>query len=232
MIKKHVLITGGNKGIGLETTKLLLDRGFVVTVLARDFTNFSPLENCTCIEFDLREIDKISTLIGEIPPVDVLINNAGIMNSVAFNEYPKDKKEDLMKINLDAPIELINCVSKGMIEKKSGRIINNASLAGQTGHPDIWYGISKAGLINATKSYARILGGHGILINAICAGPVETDMMKQIQEARKEALLKSTYLGRFAEPVEVAETILWLATDSPNYINGTCIDLNNGSFPR
>ncbi len=232
MITKHVLITGGNKGIGLETTKLLLAKGFMVTVLARDFSNFHPLENCNCIEFDLREIDKIAPLINSLASVEVLINNAGIMNSVPFNEYPNDKKDDLMKINLEAPIKLINCVSKGMVERKSGRIINNASLAGQTGHPDVWYGISKAGLINATKSYARILGGQGILVNAVCAGPVETDMMKQIQEARKEALLKGTYLGRFAEPNEVAETILWLATDSPNYINGTCIDLNNGSFPR
>lgn len=137
-----------------------------------------------------------------------------------------------MKINLEAPIELINAVSKNMIKNKSGRIVNNASIAGQIGHPDVWYGISKAGLINATKSYARLLGGHGTVINAVCAGPVETAMMKQIQEARKEALLKTTYLGRFAEPIEMAETILWLATDSPSYINGTCIDLNNGSFPR
>lgn len=232
MSKKHVLITGGNKGIGLETTKLLLQRNFVVTILARDFTNFPPLEHCNCIEFDLRSIDKISGLINDIADVDVLINNAGIMNTFAFNEYPKDKKEDLMKVNLEAPVELINCVSKRMLENKSGRIVNNASIAGQIGHPDVWYGISKAGLINATKSYARLLGGKGIVINAVCTGPVETDMMKQIPEARKVAMLKSTYLGRFADPREMAETIFWLATDSPTYINGTCIDVNNGAFPR
>jgi NAD(P)-dependent dehydrogenase (short-subunit alcohol dehydrogenase family) len=229
---KHVLITGGNKGIGLETTKLFLEKGYKVTILARDFSSFKPLKNCDLIEFDLTEIDKIASLINSIDDVDVLINNSGIMNTFSFDNYPKDKKEEILKVNLEAPIELINCVAKRMIEKKSGRIVNNASIAGQIGHPDVWYGISKAGLINATKSYARLLGGHGIVINAVCAGPVETNMMKQIPETRKEALLKSTYLGRFAQPKEMADTIIWLSTDSPEYINGTCIDLNNGAYPR
>jgi 3-oxoacyl-[acyl-carrier protein] reductase len=119
-----------------------------------------------------------------------------------------------------------------MIQKKQGRIVNNASIAGQIGHPDIWYGITKAGLINATKSFAKLLGPHGIIVNAVAAGPVETDMMQSIPEARKEAILKSVYSGRFAQPIEVAQTILWLATDSPAYINGTCVDINNGAFPR
>ena len=232
MKRKHALITGGNKGIGLEATKLFLEKDYVVTVLARDFSNFQPLKNCNLIEFNLTETDKIASLINDIDEVDVLIKNAGIMNTFTFDNYPKDRKEEIMKVNLEAPIQLINCVSKQMIKNKTGRIVNNASIAGQIGHPDIWYGISKAGLINATKSYARLLGGHGIVINAVCAGPVETDMMNQIPETRKETMLKSTYLGRFAEPKEMAETILWLATESPSYINGTCIDLNNGAFPR
>ena len=231
-MKKHVLITGGNKGIGLETTKLFLEKGYFVTILARDFSKIEPLENCKFIELNLTEIDKIEPLIEQIGQIDILINNAGIMNTYTFDNYPKDKKDEILKINLEAPIELINCISKQMIKNKSGRIVNNASIAGQIGHPDIWYGITKAGLINATKSYAKLLGPQGIVINAVCAGPVETEMMNQIPASRKEALLKSTYLGRFAEPKEMAETILWLATECPEYINGTCIDLNNGAFPR
>lgn len=232
MKPKHVLITGGNKGIGLETTKLFLAENYNVTVLARDFSTFTPLQRCNLIEFDLKNIDAIASLINNMEPIDILVNNAGVMNSFSFDNYPKENKEELLKINLEAPIELINCVSKHMIQNRSGRIVNNASIAGQIGHPDVWYGVSKAGLINATKSYARLLGGYGIVINAVCAGPVETDMMNQIPETRKESILKSTYLGRFAKPKEVSETILWLATESPNYINGVCIDLNNGAFPR
>jgi len=229
---KHVLITGGNKGIGLETTKLFLEKGYMVTIVARDFSNFQPLNNCKYIEFNLMEIDKIPKLMSSIDEVDILINNSGILNTFSFDNYPKEKKEEMLKVNLEAPIELINCVSKQMVKNKAGRIVNNASIAGQIGHPDVWYGITKAGLINATKSYAKLLGKNGIVINAVCAGPVETEMLKQIPEFRKETTLKNTYLGRFAKPQEVAEAILWLATECPEYVNGTCIDLNNGAFPR
>lgn len=229
---EHVLITGGNKGIGLETTKLFLNLGFKVTILARDFSALKPLANCDFLEFDLTKIDEIEKTVSQLQDVDVLINNAGVMNTFSFDNYPKDKKDELLRINLEAPVELMNCVSKTMINNKKGRIVNNASIAGQIGHPDVWYGISKAGLINATKSYARQLGQHGIIINAIAASPVETDMLKNIPDTRKQNFLKSVHSGRFATPIEVAKTILWLATESPTYINGTCIDINDGAFPR
>lgn len=137
-----------------------------------------------------------------------------------------------MNINLYAPIEFIKYVSKSMIDSGNGRIVNTASIAGQIGHPDIWYGISKAGIINATKSFAKLLGAKGIIINAVAPGPVETDMMNVIPEQRKKDIKSNVYLDRFAKPEEVAKTIYWLATDSPEYINGTCIDINNGAFPR
>ncbi len=229
---KHVLITGGNKGIGLETTKLFVDLGYNITVLARDLSPIKGLKNCRGIQFDLHNIEAIPQLISEVEFIDILINNAGIMHTCGYDNYPRNKKEEMLKINLEAPIELITCVSKKMLPKKQGRIVNNASIAGQIGHPDIWYGITKAGLINATKSFAKVLGPHGIIVNAVAPGPVETDMMQSIPESRKDAILKSVYSGRFAQPTEVAQTILWLATESPTYINGTCIDINNGAFPR
>jgi len=232
MKNKHVLITGGNRGIGLETSKMFLDLGYEITVIARDLSTMKALKNCRCIEHDLCNIDAIPQIISDLDDIDILINNAGIMNTCLYDNYPDIKKEEIIKINLEAPIALITCVSKRMIENKRGRIVNNASIAGQIGHPDIWYGITKAGLINATKSFAKILGPHGIIVNAVAAGPVETDMMQSIPEARKEAILKSVYSGRFAQPKEIAQTIVWLATDSPSYINGTCIDINNGAFPR
>lgn len=232
MDNKHVLITGGNKGIGLETTKLFLDLGFKITVLARDLSTIKGFRNCNFIEYDLCNIEDISTTISDLDNIDILINNAGIMNTFGYDSYPRIKKEEIIKVNLEAAIELITCVSKKMIQNKHGRIVNNASIAGQIGHPDIWYGITKAGLINATKSFAKILGPHGIIINSIAAGPVETDMMKSIPESRKAAILKNVYSGRFAQPKEIAQTIVWLATESPEYINGTCIDINNGAFPR
>lgn len=228
----NILITGGNKGIGLETTKMLLNLEHHVTVIARDGAPIKGLKNCDFIEYDLRNVEGIPALVESIGQIDVLINNSGIMNTCPYDNYSVQEKEDLMKINLDAPVELITCVSKQMIARKAGRIVNNASVAGQIGHPDIWYGISKAGLLTATKSFAKILGPHGIIINAVAPGPVATDMLATIPEARKKAVLQSVYSGRFAHADEVAKAIVWLATESPEYINGTCIDINNGSFPR
>jgi 3-oxoacyl-[acyl-carrier protein] reductase len=228
---KHVLITGGNKGIGLETTKMFLDMDYSVTVIARDGSTIKGFD-CQFISYDLRDIKNITKLIDTIEDVDILINNAGIMNTCSYLNYSENEKNDLMKINIEAPVELMTIISKSMIKKNSGRIVNNASIAGQIGHPDIWYGISKAGLINATKSFAKQLGPHGIIINAVAPGPVITDMLETIPESRKESVLRTVYSNRFAYPEEVAKTIVWLATESPIYINGICIDINDGAFPR
>lgn len=233
MLKK-VLITGGNKGIGLEVTRLFLLNNYKVVVVARDYKNFEfdNNENVEMIEYDISNISGISNLVSKIGCIDILVNNAGIMNSVPYDNYPEEKMKNIMDINLYAPIEFIKEVSKLMVQAGDGRIVNTASIAGQIGHPDIWYGISKAGIINATKSFAKLLGPKGIVINAVAPGPVETDMMALIPEERKQSIKNSVFTDRFAKAEEVAKTIYWLATECPEYINGTCIDINNGAFPR
>ena len=230
---KTVLITGGNKGIGLELTKQFLELNYSIIIIARDFSNFELKNNSKIkqIEFDLSKVDEIPNLISSLEDIDILINNAGVMYSLPYNQYPNNKKDMMLKLNLEAPIKLIEEVSKNMLIKGNGRIVNNASIAGQIGHPDIWYGITKAGLINATKSFSKIFDGK-IIINAVVPSPVETDMLNVIPKQRQEAFLKTVISKRFAKPEEIAKTIVWLAIESPEYINGTCIDINNGSFPR
>lgn len=229
-----ILITGGNKGIGLEVTKLFMHSDNEIFVVARDFSNFKYTadDGVHAINFDVSNISQIKNIVDQIGDVDVLINNAGIMNSLPYTDYPQEKQEQLMNVNLYAPIEFINCTAPSMINKGFGKIVNVASIAGQIGHPDIWYGVSKAGLINATKSYAKELAPHGIMINAVAPSPTETDMLAVIPEKRKEFMKKAVYSGRFAKADEVAKAIYWLATDCPEYINGICIDVNNGAFPR
>ena len=231
---KTALITGGNKGIGLETTRLFQQLGYKVIVVARDFSNgtVQASENVILKQFNLCDIDLIPELVSELGHIDVLINNAGVMYSLPYDKYPEENVDRILKLNIQAPVALIREVSKSMVIKGTGRIVNNASIAGQIGHPDVWYGITKAGLINATKSFAKILGPKGIVINAVAAGPVETDMLKVIPEDRKKVIKSLVYTNRFAKPEEVAQTIAWLATESPEYINGTCVDINNGAFPR
>ncbi len=198
-----------------------------MVVIARDFSNFELKEQVECIEFDLVEVEKIPKLIASIGAIDVLVNNAGVMYSLPYDAYPSEKVNTMLKLNLEAPIKLIEeCAKVGV-----RRIVNNASIAGQIGHPDVWYGATKAGLINATKSFAKIFDGH-VVINTVAPSPVETDMLEQIPLARREAFLKTVVVKRFAHADEVAKTIFWLAMESPEYINGTTIDINSGSFPR
>lgn len=233
-MQKTALITGGNKGIGLETSRYFLARDYRVIVLARDFSAFELAgeKNVSECVFDLTEIAQIPELIASIGPIDVLVNNAGVMYSLPYDAYPQEKMETLLRLNLEAPVTLMREAGKHMAARGGGRIVNNASVAGQVGHPDIWYGISKAGLINATKSFARILGPDGVLVNAVAPSPVETDMLEVIPQHRRETFKESVINKRFATAAEVAEAIGWLGTTSPAYINGICIDINNGSFPR
>jgi len=226
-MQKIILITGGNKGIGLALTELFLEQGDRVIVVARDFKDFEYADRVECMEYDLTDVKNIPNLIAQIGKVDTLINNAGVMYSLPYNDYPQNKVESMLKLNLEAPIKLIEeCVKAG-----ASRVVNNASVAGYTGHPDIWYGMTKAALINATKSFAKIYQGK-VILNAVAPSPVDTDMQKVNTEERKEAFRKTVITGRFATAQEVAETMFWLATSSPEYINGTTIDINNGSFPR
>lgn len=231
---RTVLVTGGNKGIGLEVTRRFVALGDTVIVVARDFTALDELNADRIIEksFDLTQVNQIPALIASLGHIDILVNNAGVMHALPYDDYPTDKLAEILKLNIEAPVALIREVSKSMVENGGGRIVNNASIAGQIGHPDVWYGITKAGLINATKSFAKILGPQGVVINAVAPGPVETQMLDVIPEPRKKEIKSAVYLNRFAEADEVANAIVWLATDSPEYMNGTCLDVNNGAFPR
>jgi len=234
-MSKKVLITGGNKGIGLAVSRAMLELDYKIIVVARDFKDFAlgGLPNVTEIEYDLSNIDGLKDLAKEIGNVDILINNAGFMQpKYSYDNYPKEAKEKILNVDLHAPVELMNLLCENMKAQKSGRIVNVASIAGQIGHPDIWYGIAKAGLINATKIYGKLLGAHGITVNCVAPSPTETDMQKDNSEERKKEFKKTVSSGRFAEPEEVAKAIVWLATECPSYINGVTLDINDCSYSR
>lgn len=226
---KRVLITGGNKGIGYILSKIFLDNGYSVVVLGRDFEGFD-LDAADIFPFDLNDVDSIPELAEEIGDIDILINNAGIDRKRPYYDYPTADVDRILNVNLKAPIALINAYLPSFIKRHEGRIVNVASQAAEVGHTDIWYGITKAGLVNVTKSYASIAGGEGVVINAVAPGPVETEMIKNSPFSdRFERLKARTYLKRVAQPEEVAEVVYWLATEAPEYINGETLDINNGA---
>jgi NAD(P)-dependent dehydrogenase (short-subunit alcohol dehydrogenase family) len=228
---KSVLVTGAGRGIGLAAARLFLQAGLKVTALDKDFSASELPAEARRLKFDLVNLREIPELLKN-ENFDVLVNNAGTLHCHPHDAFPEKDAAEILAVNLRAPVALIEAVSPAMRKRKSGRIVNVASVAAFTGHPDLWYGASKAALINITKSYAGYLGADGILVNAVAPGPTLSAMYEQLPQSRKDAVMRSVYSGRPCSPEEVAQTIVWLGTESPAYLSGATIDVNNGSYPR
>jgi NAD(P)-dependent dehydrogenase (short-subunit alcohol dehydrogenase family) len=219
---KTALVTGAARGIGHATADALAKAG--LRVLRLDMEGE--------IAYDLTNLGGIPKLIDSLGEIHVLVNNAGVQNAVSIDEYTEEQKKRILRVNLEAPVELIRAVSKQMIARREGRIVNLASIAAWQPHPDLWYGITKAGVVSMTKSFASYLGRHGIQVNAVAPGPVDTELLKRIDASRREGLLKVVYSGRVGRPDEIAAAITWLATASPAIVNGAILDINDGTYPR
>jgi NAD(P)-dependent dehydrogenase (short-subunit alcohol dehydrogenase family) len=224
------LVTGAGRGIGLETARAFVGAGFEVLALDKDFSH-SDLSTIR-IEYDLTNVSGIPALVDRLGTIDTLVNNAGVLYCEPYDAIPDAHRREIMAVNLEAPAALMLALAPQMMKRKSGRIVNVGSVAAFTGHPDLWYGASKAALLNITKSYAGWLGRHGVLVNAVAPGPTQTAMYEQLPESRKEGVMRAVYSGRVCTPREVAQAILWLGSASPEYLNGTTLDVNNGSYPR
>lgn len=227
-----VLITGGNKGIGLAVTDLFVQHDYDVIVLARDFSQFPYKDNKHVQTYvvDFNDTAGLHDVLDHIGFAHIVINNAGINGDASYDTYTEASRDKLLRVNLEAPIDIIRHYAPEWIRRKQGRVINVASQAAEVGHSDIWYGITKAGLVNVTKSLASALGPHGIVINAVSPGPVDTAMLGRFSVGKRtEKLIDRTYTKRLATPQEVAAVIYWLAVKAPAYINGENIDINNGA---
>ncbi|MEJ2593216.1 MAG: SDR family NAD(P)-dependent oxidoreductase [Candidatus Thiodiazotropha sp.] len=225
------IVTGGNRGIGLEISKILVSRGFEVHLLSRSGLA-DPPAGMISWQVDVADYDRLIAVVEDIGPVDLLVNNAGYMNAKSAADYTPDEIRHILDVNLINAVRLSVHMAERMAAGGGGRIVCLGSVAGEIGHPDIWYGISKAGLANAMRSLARTYGNRGVVANTLAPGPVETEMMKSIPPERKTRLKAATITQRFCNAEEVAQAACWLAIDSPGYINGEIIDMNNGSNYR
>jgi 3-oxoacyl-[acyl-carrier protein] reductase len=227
-----VLVTGAGRGIGEQAAKLFLARGCRVLALDKDFSACTLPAAARRVEYDLQGLAGIPALVGGLGEIDVLVNNAGTLYCHPHDAFPEAHALEILTVNLRAPVALIEALAPQMRRRKAGRIVNVGSVAAFTGHPDLWYGASKAALLNVTKSYAAYLGKDGILVNAVAPGPTLTPMYEQLPQSRKDAVMRSVHAGRACSPEEVAQAIVWLATDSPPYMSGATLDVNSGSYPR
>jgi NAD(P)-dependent dehydrogenase (short-subunit alcohol dehydrogenase family) len=224
---KTALVTGAGRGIGFATAKALSAAGLRVIGLDREFPQSS-----SGVTYDLENLQGIPALVESLGTIDVLVNNAGVQTAVSIERYTDEARQRILRVNLEAPVELMRALSKQMIGRKSGRIVSVASVAAFTAHTDLWYGVTKAGIVSFTRSFASYLGPHGIQVNAVAPGPVETELLRKAQPERIEQLMRNAYTRRTARPEEIAEAIRWLALDAPVVLNGAVIDVTDGCYLR
>lgn len=222
---KTALVTGAASGIGRAVSALFEKSGFQVISLDKEKIPGG-------ITYDLTDLDGIPKLIDSLGEIDVLVNNAGVQNAVSIENYSEEQRRRILRINLEAPVELIRALSKQMVKRRSGRIVSLASVAAYTAHTDLWYGVTKAGVVSFTRSFAALLGPQGIQVNAVAPGAIDTPLLDRAQPERVAQLMKAAYTRRKGRPEEVAEAIRWLAMDAPEIVNGAVIDITDGCFLR
>jgi 3-oxoacyl-[acyl-carrier protein] reductase len=222
---KTALVTGAARGIGGAVCEALKKSGLKVIALDREKVAGGVI-------YDLTDLAGIAKLVDSLGQIDILINNAGVQNAVGIDQYTDEQRAHILRINLEAPVELIRALSKQMVARRSGRIVNLASIAAYTPHTDLWYGVTKAGVVSFTRSFASYLGPHGIQVNAVAPGPIDTPLLDRAQPERIDELMKKVYTRRKGRPEEVAEAIRWLALEAPPIINGAVLDVTDGAFLR
>lgn len=240
---KTAIVTGANRGIGLATVEVFAEQNAVVWACAREQSDqfedkIAEIANknstkITPIYFDVTDNAAVKNAIKTIgknsQSVDVLVNNAGISVEKLFSMTSFDVMCKTMEVNFLSQVCLAQLVSRYMMRAKRGSIINVASVAGiESEQGGIAYGSSKAAIIFSTKTMALELGSYGIRANCVSPGFIATDMWNGRNNEIMEKVLSETPLGRQGMPREVANTILFLASDMSSFITGQNIVIDGG----
>lgn len=229
-----VLVTGGNRGIGLATATELAEDGHRVAVTYRSeppSTNGQvDLLGVHCDVTDESQIDAAFTAIEEnLGPVEVLVSNAGITRDKLVMRMSENDFTDVIDANLTAGYRVAKRAARSMMRNRWGRIVFVSSVVGimgQAGQAN--YAASKAGLVGLGRSLARELASRNITVNVVAPGPVGTDMLNELDEERRSAIIEAVPLGRLGEPTEVAAAISFLASDAAGYVTGAVIPVDGG----
>lgn len=240
---KTAFITGSNRGIGRAVLDAFARKGANLWAHARRETpEFIAEMRETAVKFgveiwpvffDMSDVTAMKSTIREIAsskiPIDILVNNAGIAHGGLFQMTPISKVREVFEINFFSQLELTQIISRLMARQKNGNIINIASISGlDLNVGNIAYGVSKAALIAATHTLAAEFAPLGIRINAVAPGLTDTDMAKQMEGKAGLTMVENSAMKRLASVDEIAETVLFLASDRSSFISGQVIRVDGG----
>jgi 3-oxoacyl-[acyl-carrier protein] reductase len=235
---KVAFVTGSTRGIGLAIARAMHGAGAKLAIVGRDAERARAVaaelgERTTGVGCDVAVAEQVETALAAtesaLGPIDVLVNNAGLTRDNILLRLTDADWDAVLDANLKGAFHTTRAVIKGMMKRRSGRIINVTSIVGMVGNKgQANYAASKAGLIGFTKSVAKEYAGRGILANCIAPGYIDTDMTSGLPDAAKATLLQDIALGRLGRPEDVAGAALFLASDLAAYITGQVLVVDGG----
>ncbi len=236
------LVTGGSRGIGKATALKLAAEGATVAVhYSRSAAKAEEVceqirdlgQQTLPVQADIADREAVNkmvtTVTQEFGQIDVLVNNAGDVGDIEFEELTPEHWDRIIAINLTGPFNVLWAVKPGMIAQQFGRIVNVSSIAALAVRPDqLPYAAAKAGIISLTKSCCGPLARHNIRINSVAPGAIATDMLSEVSPEMVEQLRSTTPLGRLGEPQEMADVIVFLLSEESSYMTGSTVIASGG----
>ncbi|MDZ3745799.1 beta-ketoacyl-ACP reductase [Pseudoglutamicibacter cumminsii] len=228
---RTVLVTGGNRGIGLAIAEQFLEAGYQVAVTTRSTP--APVDGILSVKADVTDSASVDAAMAEVEeklgPITVVVANAGITRDTLLMRMSESDFTDVVDTNLTGAFRVVQRATKGMVKARFGRVILISSVVGLLGGAgQVNYSASKAGLVGIARSVTRELGSRGITANVIAPGFIETDMTDALEEDLKKQYKQQIPAGRFASPEEVAKVAVWLASEDAGYVSGAVIPVDGG----
>ena len=239
LINRVALVTGGSRGIGKAIGSHLAGAGAKVALA--DVVDTAQIQasadeiggGAIAVSANVTNPDDCGAAVSQVEealgPIDVLVNNAGITRDGLLIRMADADWSAVLDVNLKGVFNMTKVVVRGMMKRRSGRVVNIASVVGITGNAgQANYSASKAGVIGFTKTVAKELASRGVLVNAVAPGFIDTDMTKALSESARETLLKLIPLSRLGSADDVACAVLFLSSDLASYITGQVVVVDGG----